>query len=60
MKFFVLTFQSVGAGACVMVDYKDGNIITYGDAYYCSVWKPSVKYEPGLDITNPTKLNHTY
>ena len=60
MKFFEITFQSLGSGACLQIDYKDSNIITYGDAYYCSIWRPIATYEPGYEITNPIVLNHTY
>jgi hypothetical protein len=42
------------------MDYKDGNVVTYGDMYFCSIWKPTATYEPGFDVTNPLTLNHTY
>ena len=50
----------MGNGACVQMDYKDGSIVTYGDSYFCNTWKPSATHEPGIDITNPIKLNHTF
>lgn len=60
MKNFSASFQSLGDGACMFVDFKDGNQRTYGDQYFCSLWKSGIQFEPGMPIKNPFLFNHTY
>ena len=60
LKEFSLSFRSVGAGACVFIDFNDGTRATYGDAYYCRVWKPSEKHVPGVTVEQFMTITHKY
>ena len=59
-KYLFLQFESVGAGTCVHVDFKDGIEQAYGDENYCGEWRPNVEFVPNTPITNPTEIPHIY
>ena len=60
-KDFEITFDSIGAGTCMVIDFKDGAIKSYGDEAYCEEWKPDVKYDPVFDaLTTPQPLTYVY
>ena len=61
LKEFEITFQSVGARTCLLLDFKDGVLKTYGNEEYCREWQPDVKYDESItEITSPQKIYHTY
>ena len=59
-KPFSLSFRSVGSGACVFLDFNDGTKATYGDRYYCKVWKPAEKYIAGVMVEKFMTITHKY
>ena len=59
-KWFSLEFESVGAGTCVVMDFNDGIVESYGDAIYCSEWAPDVPYIAGVQVNNPMEFPHVY
>lgn len=59
-KWFLLHFESLGADACIQVDFHDGVQYTYGSEQYCSEWAGDVEYVPGIDMRSPVVIPHTY
>ena len=62
-KNFEVTFDSVGAGACLGVDFGDGVQVAYGDQYFCQGWSRTSSflfYEGYETISNPFQFNHIY
>ena len=60
-KEFEISFESVGSGSCMIIDFKDGSVKSYGDATYCEEWKPDIKYDPVLEgLESPTIISHVY
>ena len=60
-KEFEISFESIGAGTCILVDFKDGGIKTFGDKVYCEMWQPDVRYDPLFEsLTTPQLLYYTY
>ena len=60
-KEFEISFDSVGSGSCMIIDFKDGSVKSYGDATYCEEWKPDIKYDPVLEgLESPTIISHVY
>ena len=58
---FEITFESVGAGTCMVIDFKDGALKSFGDKTYCEEWQPDVKYDPVFTaLTTPQPLTHTF
>lgn len=60
VKWFFLDFESLGAGTCVFMDFKDGVTTTFGDEFFCNEWAPEVPYTPGIDMVIPVTVTHTY
>ena len=60
LKFFFLEFESLGAGTCIFIDFKDGVQNTFGDASYCAEWMPAIEYVPGTEMLLPIQITHTY
>ena len=51
-----MKFDTVGAGTCVVIDYKDGYMAAYGDPNFCNLWSRSstLPYVEGHEvIENP-------
>eukprot|EP00094_Tigriopus_californicus_P011733 TCALIF_11336-PA protein Name:"Similar to lov-1 Location of vulva defective 1 (Caenorhabditis elegans)" AED:0.02 eAED:0.02 QI:96/0.94/0.83/1/0.71/0.80/36/119/3138 len=59
-KWLYFDFESIGAGTCIHVDFKDGIVQTFGDAMFCAMWRPDVEYVPGVDMINPIEIPHVY
>lgn len=62
-KTFFISFESVGRGGCLLIDFKDGTKKSYGDEYFCTVeWKHAKDYQyvEGVELENPMSLTHTY
>ena len=62
-KWFEIKFDAIGAGTCIVVDYKDGYIAAYGDPDFCSSWtrSASLSYVQGYEIIeNPFLIDHVY
>ena len=60
VKWFYLYFESFGAHTCVFMDFDDGVQKTFGDPWYCNYWMPDVPYEPGVEMTEPVEITHTF
>ena len=61
MKEFEVSFESFGSGACILIDFKDGVVKTFGDETFCNEWKPDVMYDPTFQsLTAPQQLFYTY
>ncbi len=62
VKLINVTFDSVGAGTCLEVDFKDGYVIAIGDEAFCKFWSRTANrpYVPGYEITSPMILDHVY
>ena len=60
LKWFYLDFESIGAGTCIFMDFQDGITQTFGDENYCEEWAPDVEYVPGVEMTLPVIITHTY
>jgi hypothetical protein len=63
IKWFEIRFGSVGAGTCLMIDFKDDYKVAYGDQSFCSVWPrtASLEYIEGYEvIENPFTIDHVY
>ena len=63
IKWFEIKFDAVGAGTCVVIDYKDGYMASYGDPDFCSSWSRSatVPFIEGYEtIGNPFLIDHVY
>ena len=63
IKNFEVTFDSVGAGACLGVDFGDGVQVAYGDQYFCQGWSRTSSFlfvEGHETIGNPFQFNHIY
>ena len=43
-KNFEITFESLGTGTCMEVDFKDGAIKAYGDKSFCEEWLPDIRF----------------
>lgn len=60
-KEFEISFESVGAGTCMVVDFKDGSVKSYGDSSFCSDWQPDIKYDPVIEaLETPQTITHVY
>ena len=60
-KRFEVTFASLGSDTCMVIDFNDGTVKSYGDASYCKEWKPDVKYDPTFEfLTSPQPLTYIY
>ena len=59
-KTFDVTFESLGSGSCMVFDFKDGVIKTYGDQHFCTEWMPAADYDQEYDIGSPMIVKHTY
>ena len=60
-KEFEITFDSVGSGSCMIIDFKDGSVKSYGDKSFCEEWKPDIKYDPVLQgLESPQIISHVY
>ena len=61
-KWFQITFDSVGAGTCLAIDYKDAYFVAYGDREFCSTWgrTMNVPFIDGYDIVDPFIIDHIY
>jgi hypothetical protein len=60
-KNFEVTFESLGTGTCMEVDFKDGAVKTYGDQSSCEEWLPDVRYDPiYTEITSPLPLIYVF
>ena len=62
-KWFEIKFDAVGAGTCVVIDYKDGFLAAYGDPSFCSSWSRSAHlpfFEGYEVIENPFLIDHVY
>ena len=60
-KDFEISFESVGAGTCVVVDFKDGSLRTFGDEIYCQEWQPDVRYDPTfVALGSSQTLSHVF
>ena len=44
-KKFEVSFESVGAGTCLLLDWADGLEDTYGEPSWCSQWQPGVRWQ---------------
>ena len=63
VKWFEMKFDTVGAGTCVVIDYKDGYMAAYGDPNFCNLWSRSsiLPYVEGHEvIENPFLIDHVY
>ena len=62
-KPFEITFDSLGAGTCVVIDYKDGLKAAYGDPEFCKAWPRSseLPYIEGFEvILDPFIFQHVF
>ena len=60
-KSFQVSFDSLGTNACLVVDFGDGTVKSYGDELYCKEWQPGVKYDPTFEqLTNPLDFKYIY
>ena len=62
-KLFYISFESLGSGGCLLVDFKDGTKKSYGDEYFCTVeWNQATdyKYQEGIELENPMTVHHSY
>ena len=60
-KNFEITYDSLGTGTCMEVDFKDGAVKTYGDQSFCEEWLPDLRYDPVFDeITSPLALVYIF
>ena len=59
-KWFYIDFETLGAGTCLHMDFKDGVEKVYGDKEFCDIWKPDVDYVFGQDMDLPVELPHVY
>lgn len=60
-KSFEVTFDSLGSGTCMEVDFKDGLVKTYGDQEFCEEWLPDTKYDTTYtEITSPLDLKYVF
>jgi hypothetical protein len=63
IKWFEIKFDAVGAGTCVVIDYKDGYMASYGDLDFCGSWSRSATVpfiEVYETIGNPFLIDHVY
>ena len=60
-KNFEITFESLGTGTCMEIDFKDGAVKAYGDQTYCKEWIPDIRYDPVFSkITSPLPLTYVF
>ena len=60
-KNFEITFESLGTGTCMEIDFKDGAVKAYGDKTYCEEWIPDIRYDPVFtEITSPLPLTYVF
>ena len=61
-KWFTITFDSVGAGTCLALDYKDGYYVSYGDKEFCSSWgrTKNIPHVEGYVVEDPFLIDHVY
>ena len=59
-KWFELTFESIGAGTCIMMDFADGIVQTFGEEWFCLEWQPDIEFVPGVPLTEPVSIEHVY
>lgn len=62
-KWFEISFDSLGAGTCVVLDYKDGLVAAYGEKEFCQKWPRSSRatYIEGHEvIEDPFNIDHRY
>ena len=61
-KWFQISFDSVGAGTCLDIDYKDGYHVAYGDREFCTSWgrTRNIEFKDGYEIGNPFIIDHIY
>ena len=59
-KEFKVSFRSLGSGACLWMDFNDGTRSTYGDRYYCKLWKPDETHVNGVTVEKSMTVAHTY
>ena len=60
-KEFEISFDSVGSGSCMIIDFKDGSVKSYGDKSFCEEWQPDIKYDPVLvGLETPLTISHVY
>ena len=63
IKIFYVSFETLGSGGCLVIDYKDGTKKSYGDKYFCTVeWKKAASYQyvEGVKLQNPMTVTHVY
>ena len=62
-KIFYVSFESLGSGGCLLIDYKDETKKSYGDKYFCTVeWEKAADYQyvDGVELQNPMTITHVY
>ena len=60
-KKFEVTFDSIGSDTCMVIDFDDGTVKSFGDRLYCKEWQPNVKYDPTFEkIESPQAINYIY
>lgn len=60
-KNFEITFESLGSGTCMEVDFKDGAVKAYGDKSFCEEWLPDIRYDPVYsEIVSPLPLVYVF
>ena len=60
-KRFDVTFDSLGSDTCMVIDFNDGTVKSFGDRLYCKEWQPKVKYDPVFEeLSNPQVINYIY
>ena len=61
---FLLDFESAGAGTCIIIDYADGVVNSYGDERFCKehfATDDEIKYIPNTPMSPfPIVIKHTY
>ena len=61
LKHFEITFDLLGAYSCMVIDFKDGVVRSYGYEPFCREWKPDVKFDPTItSLKSPLPLTYTY
>ncbi|ROT64094.1 hypothetical protein C7M84_017985 [Penaeus vannamei] len=59
-KTLLVTFESIGGSTCLIINWGDLSLTSYGDFYTCTTENMEIPYEPGIPLDISMNVTHVY
>lgn len=59
-KTLLVTFESIGGSTCLIINWGDLSLTSYGDFYTCTTENMEIPYEPGTPLDISMNVTHVY